>query len=125
MKTDNTLNHKGYFAVVNYSSQDEVFFGKIELINDLVTFESDSAKGLKTAFEEAVEDYLEMCIEVGKEPNKAFNGVFNVRVSELLHKTIALEAKVQGVSLNALIKKVLRNTFIDSNTQMDGLQSVD
>ena len=72
---ENTLEYKGYIANVSYSPDDEVFHGKIFRINDLVTFESDSAKELKTAFIEAVEDYLETCAELGKDPDKVLKGV--------------------------------------------------
>ena len=32
----NTMTYKGYIGSVNYSDKDQVFFGKIEGINDLV-----------------------------------------------------------------------------------------
>ncbi|GAA4213046.1 hypothetical protein GCM10022289_44650 [Pedobacter jeongneungensis] len=68
------LSYKNYYASVHYSSVDEVFFGKMLAINDLVTFEGDSVKVLKIAFEEAVGDYLETCAEVGKVPDKTYRG---------------------------------------------------
>lgn len=45
----------------------ESFMGKIEGINDLITYEANSSDLLKTAFEEAVDDYLDICIEAGKQ----------------------------------------------------------
>lgn len=63
------LQYKGYYASVNFSAEDEVFFGKILGIDDLVTFEGASVKDLKKAFHEAVEDYLETCKKMDKEPN--------------------------------------------------------
>ncbi len=55
------LNYKDFIATVHYSSDDEVFFGKIEGINDLVTFEGKSVAELKEAFIESVEDYISLC----------------------------------------------------------------
>jgi len=66
--TDNMLQYKDYYGSVEYSAPDECFFGKIIGINDLVTFEGESAKTLKKAFIESVEDYLNICKEEGKEP---------------------------------------------------------
>lgn len=63
------LQYKGYYASVNFSAEDEVFFGKILGIDDLVNFEGASVKELKKAFHEAVEDYLETCKKMDKEPN--------------------------------------------------------
>ncbi len=57
------LVYKDYRGSVHFNADDEVFFGKIEGIEDLVSFEGDSVIELKKAFEEAVNDYLEICKE--------------------------------------------------------------
>ena len=38
------LEYKGFFAEVHFSSEDEVFFGKLLGINDLVNFEGSTVK---------------------------------------------------------------------------------
>lgn len=103
----NILEYKGYYAKVEYSSEDKVLFGKIEGINDLVNFESDSTEGIEKEFREAVDDYLEFCKEVGKEPDKVYKGTFNVRINPELHKKIALIALKNGDTLNKTIEKAL------------------
>ena len=70
------LQYKDYYASVHFNSEDEVFFGKILSIDDLVNFEGESVKALKKSFREAVEDYLQTCKELGKEPNKTYKGTF-------------------------------------------------
>ena len=45
---------------MKYSAEDRVYYGKIDGIDDLVNFESDSAEGLEKAFHSAVDDYLNM-----------------------------------------------------------------
>lgn len=57
-------------AVVRFSSVDEVFYGKLLGIKDLVSFEGSSVRQLKKAFHDAVDDYLETCKALGKEPDK-------------------------------------------------------
>lgn len=103
----NILEYKGYYAKVEYSSEDKVLFGKIEGINDLVNFESESTEGIEKEFQDAVDDYLEFCKEVGKEPDKVYKGTFNVRISPELHKKIALVALKNGDTLNRTIEKAL------------------
>jgi predicted HicB family RNase H-like nuclease len=98
------LQYNDYFGSVHFSAEDEVFFGKILGIDDLVTYEGTSAKALKKAFREAVEDYLETCKELGKEPNKTYKGTFNVRIPTELHKAAALFALRNNISLNDFIK---------------------
>lgn len=63
------LQYKNYYASVQLMPDDEVFYGKILAINDLISFEGSSVKELKASFEEAVEDYLEICAELGKVPD--------------------------------------------------------
>ena len=103
----NALTYRDFIGSVSFSSEDEVFYGKIEHINDLITFESDNAHDLKQAFEEAVDDYITFCQEKGVKPNKPFKGSFNVRVKPSVHKLAYLKAIQQGMSLNKFIETSL------------------
>ncbi len=101
------LEYKGYSGSAEYSAEDEVFYGKLLGVRTLVSFESDTAKGLKTAFEEAVDDYLETCEAHGKVPETPFKGVFNVRTSPDLHRRAALYAETHGQKLNTVVNEAL------------------
>ena len=76
-------------------------------VNDLINFEGSSVKELKRAFHEAVEDYIETCKKVGKEPNKSYKGTFNVRISTDLHRDAAVFAATNNVSLNDFVKTAI------------------
>ena len=104
----NYLKYKEYLATVAYSTEDEVFYGKLFGINDLVTFEGASVKEIKTAFQEAVDDYIETCKEVNKKPEKSFKGSFNVRVPSELHKDAAFIAVQNNMSLNDFVKGAIQ-----------------
>ena len=101
------LEYKGYYASLRFSSEDEVFYGKLLGIDDLVNFEGASVKELKKAFHEAVDDYLETCKELGKEPNKTYKGTFNVRLTTDLHKQAALYAAMHNISLNDFVRTAI------------------
>lgn len=101
------LKYKDFVASLEYSDVDDVFYGKILGVNDLILFEGSSVEELKQAFEEAVEDYLELCKEMDKNPYKSFKGSFNVRIPTDLHKKIFFRAQKTGLSLNQFIKTVL------------------
>ena len=103
----NTLSYQDYIGSVSFSAEDEVFYGKIEHINDLIVFESDNAHGLKHAFEESVDDYLAFCEQKGVKPDRPFKGSFNVRVKPSMHKLIYQRAIQQGMSLNKFIETTL------------------
>lgn len=103
----NMLQYHDYYGSVEYSAEDQVFFGKIEYINDLVTFEATDVKGLQHAFHEAVDHYLAQCQELQRVPQKTFKGRFNVRIAPELHKQASLIASQHHVSLNKLVEQAI------------------
>lgn len=114
----NTLEYKGYIAKVEYSAEDHVLFGKIEGIRDLVNFESETATGIEEEFHAAVDDYLALCEETGKEPNKSYSGTFNVRISTELHRKIAMLAIKNGSTLNAEVEKAISEHIYSADSYM-------
>lgn len=103
------LKYKDFIGSVHFSADDEVFFGKIEGINDLVTFEGTTVAKLKKGFKEAVEDYLEICKETGKEIFKSFKGSFNVRINPELHSKAFEFATLNNKTLNQLVKEAIED----------------
>jgi predicted HicB family RNase H-like nuclease len=110
----NAIKYKEFIGSVQYSAEDEVFYGKIEGINDHVSFEGDSVSDLKLSFEEAVDDYIELCESKAKPIYKSYKGSFNVRITPSLHQDAARKSIELGISLNQLIEKAIRN-FLESN----------
>ena len=103
----NILEYKGYLTKIEYSAEDKVLYVKIEGIKDLVNFESSSADEIEREFHSAVDDYLQMCEELGEAPDKAYSGTFNVRISPALHREIAMLAFKSGESLNSMVDKAI------------------
>lgn len=51
-----------------------------------------------------VDDYLDLCAQSGTEPEKAYKGSFNVRISPELHKQAVVAAMARNVSLNSFVE---------------------
>lgn len=112
MSTQKTIEYKGYTGSCDFSFEDETLFGKIECINDLVMYSGDTIPLLTASFHEAVEDYLEYCLKIDKEPNKTFSGTFNSRIGAELHKKVYLEkVKTDSPSINETLKSILTEFF--------------
>jgi predicted HicB family RNase H-like nuclease len=109
----NILRRKGFLGSVHFSTEDECFFGKIEGIDDLVTFEAQDVKELKKAFQEAVEDYKKLCKLKGKSIEKSYRGSFNVRITPELHKKAVQKSLILGISLNQLVQKAIEEEVKD------------
>ena len=103
----NVMSYKGYSARVEYDDEDGIFAGRIAGIRDGVGFHADTVEGLRAAFREAVEDYLETCAKIGKEPQRAFSGQMMFRVNPEVHRRAALAAELAGKSLNQWAEEVL------------------
>lgn len=95
-----TMNHKGYFAKIEYSDEDQCFIGHIAGIKDIVGFHGDSVGELRTAFEEAVEDYLETCARLDRAPQKPYSGKLMLRIPPEIHAAVATAAEISGKSIN-------------------------
>lgn len=107
----NTMEYKNYVGSVEFSESDGVFFGKVMGIRSLISYEGTTAKELVEDFHGAVDDYLELCAAEGKEPERAYKGSFNVRVSPELHKQAVIYASSRQMSLNSLVEQALRNSL--------------
>ena len=105
------MSYKGYHGSVKYNDEDQIFYGKVEYIKALISYEGTDVSSLKEAFQEGIEDYLELCEETGKEPEKPFKGTFNVRTRSDLHREAVLYANKNNLTLNKIITLALENFF--------------
>lgn len=110
------MEYKEYIAKIQYSTEDNVFFGVIEGIADLVTFEGTSIEELEKEFKDAVDDYLNMCNEVGKNPDKPYKGQFNVRIDPQLHREVVFKAARENITLNQAVGNALREYVSESKS---------
>ncbi len=68
------MEYKSYIGSIEFSEADGVFFGKVLGTRALISYEGKDADGLTDDFREAVDSYLALCKEEGKEPEKSIKG---------------------------------------------------
>jgi len=110
----NILKYKDYEGTTEIDMDRFVCRGKILFINDLITYEADSPKLLQYEFEAAVDDYIETCADLGRDPQKPLKGQFNVRIPPTLHKLASLRAVQDKVPLNDIVVKSM-NAYLSVN----------
>ncbi len=103
------MTYRGYKAKIEFDAEDEIFVGHLAGINDVVGFHADTVDGLKAAFREAVEGYIEVCGKAGKPPEKPYSGQVMFRVAPEVHASAALAAQLAGKSLNQWGEEALRD----------------
>jgi predicted HicB family RNase H-like nuclease len=103
------MEYKDYYGTVEFSSADNVLFGKVLGVKGLISYEGRSLQDLKNDFEGAIDDYLKICAEEGLVPHREYKGKFNVRVSPEVHKELVLYSAARGKSLNSTVEEAIKN----------------
>ncbi len=102
---NNTMEYKGYVGSVELSEEDALFFGKVQGIRSLISYEGTNAAELISDFHNAVDEYLSMCEAEGIEPEMAYKGSLNVRFKNRdIHRRAAVYAINHEQSLNSFIE---------------------
>lgn len=79
-------------------------------INNHIIYEGDSVQTLQDDFISAVEEYIETCAELGKEPEKAYKGSFNVRIEpDDLHRHLVVYSLSHRKSLNSTVAEAIKS----------------
>ena len=108
----NIMEYNGYLGSVEFSEEDEIFFGKVLGIRSLISYEGDNAKDLIADFHNSVDEYLKWCEDEGRKPEKAYKGSFNIRISPKLHKQLVICAMSHDMTLNGYIQEILEKAVV-------------
>lgn len=111
------LEHAGYRGSIIVSLEDELLHGKVLDIRSLITYCGVNVSELTQSFKDAVNEYINDCKKDGIAPERPCNGTFNVRVGPETHRKAVALARLEGVTLNELVKRALDSRI--------GLSSID
>ena len=112
------MSYKGYHADIRYSDEDRLFIGEVIGLNDTLAFHGSSVEELETMFHQSVDNYLEICNEFGKDPEREYKGQFNVRIPSNLHRAAVICAKSKRITLNEFVTAAIRDECQKMTVQM-------
>jgi predicted HicB family RNase H-like nuclease len=112
------IEYKGYTGVIEFDPSIDAFHGRVVGLQDVVTFEGRSLDELRREMAESVEDYLELCADVGKDPERPYRGEFLVRTTPELHRAAATAAEASGMSLNAWVEAAIARVVKEPHPPM-------
>jgi predicted HicB family RNase H-like nuclease len=103
------MKYKGYIAQIDYSEEDEEFFGfVVNISQDQISFGGATVKQLKKHMEEAIEGHIKNCKILGIEPEKPYSGRITFRTTPEEHALFVEAALRSGNrSLNEWMEEVL------------------
>jgi len=109
------ITYKGFIGSVHFASEDRVFYGKIEGINDLITFEGETVDQLEEGFKYMVDEHIKDCTRNNISLEKSYKGNLNIRLSPEIHKKASYKAALRGVSLNQFINDAIKEKLTSSD----------
>ena len=109
------MSYRGYKGYFEYDEKADIFHGQIIGIRDVITFQGRSIDDLKAALKDSINDYLEMCEQEEKSPDKPFSGKFSLRLPPEVHSKVAQAAASSHKSINSWITDVVENNLEKQN----------
>ena len=94
------MEYKGYYAIVQFDDDAGVFHGDIIGTRDTITFQGETVAELRQAFQDAIDDYLAVCAELGHEPSKPYSGRIEIRIAPDMHRFADEAASKVGQTLD-------------------------
>ena len=120
---NNKLSHKGFTGTHEVSLEDGCIIGRIEFIEDIISYEGETVAELDANFKAAVVRYLAYCEETGRPANKPYSGTFNVRVGQELHRLAAQKANAECINLNEFVTQAI-NAAVHKNS-VPNIENID
>ena len=105
-----TSVYKEYSTNIQYDEEEKIFYGKIEFIEDLYTFQGKTIEEACINFEKMVDEYIKDCKKYGKEIDKPNLCKFETIMTIQTYKAIQYHAK--NVTNNVSVESV--SAMIDS-----------
>ena len=105
------ITYKDFIGSVHFAAEDRVFYGKIEGINDLITFKGETVKQLEEGFKFMVDEHIKDCKKNNLPLEKSYKGNLNIRLTPEIHKKAAHNAALRGISLNQYINEAIRKAL--------------
>ena len=101
------MRYRGYSAAVSFDYEAGVFHGEVVDTRDVIVFEGDSVAQLEEGFQTSIDDYLAVCAERGRTPDRPFSGRIPLRLAPEVHRAATAAARAEGKSLNAWLAETI------------------
>ena len=102
------IEYKGYVGRIEFDPDTNLLHGEVVGTRDVITFDGRSVDEIRQAFQDSVEDYLELCRERGEDPDRPYSGELVLKVDPELHRRLSELAGASGKSLDAWIAERLQ-----------------
>lgn len=102
-----TIKYKGYTGRIAFDAEDNILFGEVIGLRDMIMFQGTTVEEIVHAFHKSVDSYLRFCEEHNQQPEKPFSGKIPFRTTPEIHYRIYMAAQLMDKSINAWMNEVL------------------
>ena len=97
---NNFMSYKGYTASMAFDAEDKIIVGRVQEIDDIISFHGESVSEFESNFHAAIVDYLAASKELGSLPERPASGKVMLRIAPEIHAAALKAAARSGTSLN-------------------------
>ena len=98
------MEYRGYIGSVEFSEEDDCFFGKVLGVRDSISYEGESVQELKKDFHDAVDEHIDFLERTAEASGKDARTIY---ATPILWQSAARVAESRGLSLDSLIAESL------------------
>ncbi|MFN0184953.1 MAG: type II toxin-antitoxin system HicB family antitoxin [Aquabacterium sp.] len=103
----NLMSYKGYTASMVFDAEDKIIVGRVQDVDDIISFHGESVSEFEANFHAAVEGYLAASQELGSAPERPASGKVMLRIAPEIHAAALKAAARSGTSLNKWAESAL------------------
>ena len=96
----NFMSYKGYTTSMGFDAEDKIIVGRVQDVDDIISFHGGSVSEFESNFHAAIDDYLAASKELGSAPEKPASGKVMLRIAPEVHAAALKAAARSGTSLN-------------------------
>jgi predicted HicB family RNase H-like nuclease len=103
----NFMSYKGYTASMIFDVEDKIIIGRVQDVDDIISFHGESVSDFESNFHAAIEGYLAASKKLGSPPEKPASGKVMLRIAPDVHAAALKAAARNGTSLNKWAESAL------------------
>lgn len=103
----NFMSYKGYTASMVFDTEDKIIVGRVQDVDDIISFHGESVSEFESNFRAAIEAYLAASKALGSAPEKPASGKVMLRIAPEVHAAALKAAARSGTSLNKWAESAL------------------
>ena len=103
----NFMTYKGYTASMVFDVENKIIVGRVQDVDDIISFHGESVADFESNFHSTIDDYLAASKALGSVPEKPASGKVMLRIAPEVHAAALKAAARSGISLNKWAESAL------------------